>query len=353
MVSMKDVAQACGVSVATVSKALNDHSDIGKETRDRVKEVARQMNYFPNSSARTLKTKRSYNLGILLMDLEFNGLRHERFANVLDAFKVIAEEKGYDLTFISNQKNMTFYEHARYRGVDGVLIACVDFKMPEVLELVYSSLPVVTIDYVFDNCIGVVSDNVQGMKQLCEYAVSKGHKKIAYVHGSGTPGVPDVPSDLSQESTVTKSRLTSFYCTMEENDINIPSYYIRPIRYRSSEQAYRVTEELLKREDRPTCIFYSDDKAAAGGIKAILKEGLRVPEDVSVAGYDGSSIAALLSPDLTTVDQNDALVGQTAAQLLIRCIEEPHKVLMEKNVIPSKLIEGSSICELKNENNHH
>ena len=105
MVSLKDIAQKCGVSVATVSKALNGHSDIGEDTRKRVAEVAREMGYVPNAVAKALKTDRTYNIGVLFVDEAGSGLTHDYFSHVLDGFKRQVEEAGYDLTFISNNKN--------------------------------------------------------------------------------------------------------------------------------------------------------------------------------------------------------------------------------------------------------
>ena len=101
MVSMKDISAACGVSVATVSKALNDHHDIGEETKAHIKKVAREMGYHPNSLARALKTNKSYNLGVLFVDEAMSGLTHDYFSHVLDSFKRKAEERGYDITFIN------------------------------------------------------------------------------------------------------------------------------------------------------------------------------------------------------------------------------------------------------------
>ena len=101
MASMKDIAAACGVSVATVSKALNDHSDIGEETKVRIRDVARSMGYSPNAMARALKTNRTYNIGVLFMDEAQSGLTHDYFSHVLDNFKRTVEEKGYDITFLN------------------------------------------------------------------------------------------------------------------------------------------------------------------------------------------------------------------------------------------------------------
>jgi DNA-binding LacI/PurR family transcriptional regulator len=137
VVSIKDISIKCGVSVATVSKALNNHSDIAEATKENIKKAAKEMGYFPNSFARALKTNRTYNLGVLFVDEAHSGLTHEYFANVLDSFKVEAEKNGYDVTFINKhmgQKNMSYYEHSKYRGVDGVVIACINFSDPDVLN---------------------------------------------------------------------------------------------------------------------------------------------------------------------------------------------------------------------------
>ena len=101
MVSIKDISVRCGVSVATVSKALNNHSDISEATKQHILAVAREMGYYPNSFARALKTNRTYNIGVLFVDEAQSGLTHEYFANVLDSFKVEAESQGFDITFIN------------------------------------------------------------------------------------------------------------------------------------------------------------------------------------------------------------------------------------------------------------
>lgn len=154
MVSMKDIAKACGVSVATVSKALSGQPDIGEQTRELICKTADSLGYMTNSAARALKTNRTYNIGVLFVDERRSGLAHEYFSSVLESLKVEAEAGGYDITFINRnvgKKATTYLQHCQYRGVDGVVIACVDFDDPQVLELVNSKLPVVTIDHVFNN----------------------------------------------------------------------------------------------------------------------------------------------------------------------------------------------------------
>lgn len=162
---MKDIAKQCNVSVASVSKALNGYSDISEETRQLILKTASEMGYLPNSSARALKTRRSYNLGVLFVDEAMSGLTHDYFNHVLESFKRTAESRGYDITFTSGNlsgQHLSYYEHCRYRGVDGVVIACINFFTEEVQRLVQSEIPVVTIDHVFDGRIAVVSNNIQG-----------------------------------------------------------------------------------------------------------------------------------------------------------------------------------------------
>lgn len=335
MVSMKDIAVKCGVSVATVSKALNNHSDIGDETKKYIKRVSKEMGYFPNSSARALKTKRTYNLGVLFVDEAMSGLTHDYFSHVLDSFKSVAEKNGYDITFINCQvrKNMTYLEHSLYRGVDGVVIACVDFYDADVVELIHSDLPVVTIDHVFDYRIAVVSDNIGGMHDLIDYVYSCGHRKIAYIHG--------------EDTAVTQNRVGSYYRKLEEMVSPPPDEYVKASTYRNPARAAKLTKELLDLKDRPTCILYPDDYSCIGGINAIKERGLRIPEDISVAGYDGIYVSQIIEPKLTTIEQDAREIGKVAAEKLIRLIEYPKTTLIEKIVIPGRVLEGKSVGRLE------
>lgn len=333
MVSMKDVSAVCGVSVATVSKALNGQKDIGEGTRRTIQKVAKEMGYFPNSSARALKTNRSHNLGVLFTDESRSGLTHDYFANVLDSFKVTAEGSGYDITFLNSNKQrknqMSYLEHSKYRGFDGVVIACVDFYDPEVVTLIESDMPVVTIDHLFNNRISIMSNNVKGMHDLVSYAYSQGHRKIAFIHGA--------------DSAVTRSRLTSFYKTAEELDLTIPEAYVREVSYRDTIMAAQMTEKLLDLQEVPTCILYADDYSALGGMNMMKQRGLQIPRDISIAGYDGIRIAEVLEPPLTTIHQDTRRMGRAAAEKLISLIEKPKSTIIEQVIIESQLVRGKSL----------
>ena len=336
MVSLKDISKACGVSVATVSKALNDHSDISQETKRHVREVAEKLGYRPNAAAQALKTNRTNNIGVLFVDEANSGLTHDYFNHVLDSFKRKAEDSGFDITFINGAKNrlnnMSYLSHAIYRGFDGVMIACVDFSDPQVGELIASNIPVVTIDHLFNNRITIVSDNVRGMKDLTTYVYEQGHRKIAYIHG--------------MESAVTQSRLSSFYKTLQEYGVAVPDEYVLASPYRDTEAAFNATNQLLDLPDPPTCIFFPDDFAAFGGINAIRQRGLRIPEDVSVVGYDGIEIARRISPILTTIVQDTDKIGSLAASKLIDLINNPKGTLIEQIVVNGELEKGESVAKI-------
>lgn len=336
VVSMKDISNACGVSIATVSKALNRQPDISKETGDYIRQTAKDMGYFPNSAAKALRTNRTHNLGVLFTDKSGSGLTHDYFAHILEHFKNAVEEKGYDITFINSCKSrsdkMSYLEHARYRGFDGVVIANVDFFTTEVEELIKSSIPVVTIDHLFPGGNAVISDNVNGMRDLVHYIYDLGHRRIAYLHG--------------ENYSVTQDRVSSFYETCEELGLSIPSEYVAEASYRDMEEAYAETEKLLDLKEPPTCILYPDDFSCFGGINAITERNLKIPGDISVAGYDGIRIAMHFKPSLTTVVQDTERIGREAAGKLISLIEKPGVTVAEQIIVPSRLFPGETVKKI-------
>ena len=332
---MKDIALRCGVSIATVSKALNGQADIGEATRQKVIAVAQELGYTVNSAARALKTNRSYDLGIVFMDLQNSGFMHEYFASMLNHFRIECENRGYDISFINGNvghQNQSFLQHALYRGVDGVAIICADFLDPRVQELAYSSLPVVTLDHAYNNRTAVMSDNMEGIASLLRYVYSKGHRKIGYIHGNQT--------------AVTESRLTSFYRTCEELGVDVPEEWVLECEYHEPNSCYAATKQILSLPERPDCLFFSDDYAYIGGLNAINEAGLRVPEDISIVGYDGIHLAKVVSPRLTTWQQNTEELGKIAADRLIDRIEHPRTALPEHITVHGRLLEGQTVRQL-------
>jgi len=300
MPSLKDLAKECGVSVATVSKALNNQPDISAATRERVRAAAHRMGYLPNAAARSLKTNRTYNLGVLFVDERQSGLTHEYFSAVLDSFKVEAEKHGYDITFINHNisgRSMSYLEHCRYRNVDGVVIACVNFYDP-----------------------------------LVRQAWACGHRRIAFIHG--------------EKTAVTENRLAGFYQASEELGLKVPEEYVREGIYHDADRCAAETMALLALPQRPTCIIFPDDFSALGGYNAISEAGLSIPEDISVMGYDGIYLSRVVKPQLVTYRQNTTALGRTAADKLIEFIEHPRVTLPEQIRVSGKLLDGGSVRSL-------
>ena len=330
-VTIKELSAACGLSVSTVSKALNNYPDVSDETRALVRAAADRLGYRPSALARGLKSGRTFNLGVLF-DNSDGGLTHNYFSPVLEAFKSEAERRGYDIAFITHHmgsNRMTYLEHCLYRNVDGVCIVCCDFQDPEVLELVSGPLPVVTIDHVFHDHSCAESDNRTGVAELTRYILSMGHRRVAYIQGNS--------------ASVTTERLTSFLRTMHEAGVEVPEEYLVHSVYHNPAAARAATEQLLALPERPTCIVMPDDYAALGGMEAIRAQGLRIPQDVSVAGYDGVPLLQMCQPRLTTVAQDTAAIGAAAARKLVHLIEQPRTTFQETISIPCRLIEGETV----------
>lgn len=332
---MKDIALRCGVSMSTVSKALNGRVDVGAAKKEQILKVAKELGYTANSAARALKTNRTYSIGIVFTDLSNSGFMHEFFASTLNHFRMEAERRGYDITFISENMgpaNTGYLQHALARGLDGVAIICADFFDPKIQELVRSNLPIISLDHAFNNRAAILSDNMRGVESLVRYVYGKGHRRIAYIHGNPT--------------AVTENRLIGFYRACEALGLAIPNEYITECEYHEPVSCHEATKRLLALPERPTCILFSDDYSYIGGINAIYEAGLRVPEDISIVGYDGIHMAKMVSPKLTTWQQNTAELGRLAAERLIDRIEHPHTTPPKHITVQGRLLEGETVRQI-------
>ena len=335
MITITDVAKACGVSRATVSKALNGVPDIAPKTAERIREQARALGYLPNATARALKVGKSYNIGVLFSDATGGGITHEYFSQIFESVKSEAERLGYDITFISKDlgaMSMDFYEHAKYRSCDGVVIASADFTDPAIVRLVNSEIPTVTLDYTFDSRTSILSDNGRGMESLVQFVYGRGHRKIAFIHGEMT--------------SVTQKRIASFKKTCASLGIPIPPEYIRPAVYHDPRASGLATRALLALPEPPTCIFYPDDLSFLGGMSELERHGITIPKDMSVVGYDGIPLSQILRPRLSTYRQGAERIGREAARLLIEQIEHPDTWLPQQIMVEGELLEGDTVLSL-------
>lgn len=254
---------------------------------------------------------------------------------MLDSFKTTAEAAGYDITFINRdvgKQKMSTYEHCKYRNVDGVIIACTDFTSQDVYEVINGDIPVVTIDHIFDCRTAIMSNNEKGMEELINYVTKMGHRKIAFIQGN--------------RSAVAERRLAGFYKACMTRGISVDPDWILNGDYHNPDLTYKLTKELLSRENKPTCVFMPDDYSAMGAFNAVKEMGLSVPEDISIVGYDGIAYSQLLSPKLTTYLQDTDLIGVTAAKQLVSLIENPQTTFKEVITVDGKLLEGGSVSDI-------
>ncbi|MDF2537123.1 MAG: transcriptional regulator, LacI family [Herbinix sp.] len=335
MATIQELSEYCGVSVSTVSKALNGYTDISEKTRELVIKAANDMGYFPNANARALKLKKTYNIGVLFNTTTNLGLRNEYFAHILSAFKEEMALSGYDITFIEHhvgRRRMTYLEHCQYRHFDGVCIVTANYESEEVIQLVNSDIPVVTIDYAFEKAYSILSDNYRGMKQLVNYILHQGHKEIALIHGVNT--------------MVTRNRIRGYSDALEERGLEVQKEFMLEGLYRNPMVSEELTNKLLKLTKIPTCIIAPDDHSAMGVISALRKHGLQL-KDISVAGYDGvDNMDLLVGIKITSVKQEREQIGREAAKKLIQLIEKPSEQVLDTVYMKQTLIKGNSVKKL-------
>ena len=327
MIRLKDIAEACGVSVATVSRALNGVTNENKERTAYICQTARQMGYYPNAAARTLKTSRSRNIGILYEDR----MNHEYFSSLLDELRSAADERGYDLTLIGRTENgrETYYDHARRRNLDGVIVIQADFESQDVIRLAGSDIPTVVIDQNFEGCDCVSSDNRASLERIVCHVYNHGHRKIAFVTG--------------QDSAVMRERLAGFYKICAELGIRVPEGFVREGRFHDPERCTAIVRELLSGEEKPTCILCPDDYSCLGALWDLKAKGVRVPEEVSLVGYDGVRMSRMIRPMLTTYRQDTEVIAREAVALLIEAIEMPETHKPRQITVEGMLTEGETL----------
>ena len=164
---------------------------------------------------------------------------------------------------------------------------------------------------------------------MLTYIYEKGHRKIAYIHGA--------------DSSVTQNRVGSFYKTLGELGVDVSDDYVKSGVYHDPDTTARLTRELLELKDRPTCIIFPDDFSCIGGMNAIKEQGLRIPEDISIAGYDGILLSQVLDPKIATLQQDTKALGRSAAEKLIALIENPKAAIIERVVVEGKVLPGQSV----------
>jgi LacI family transcriptional regulator len=307
--TIRDVARRSGVSVATVSRVFNDYPDVSDATRERVLAAARDLEYSPSAAARTLVGRRSQLIGVgLFTGSEHPDIEHPFFQDVLVGLKHGVGARGYDVLLFATELPGGYLRRARHHRVDGVALWGVDRHDPELPILVEAGIPLVTIDLVVEgaHATWVSSDSVAGARLAVRHLHELGHRRIATIAGLAAtkPGGDRLRGYREETASLglgTLEREGDFYAA-------------------SGKAAMR---ELLALPEPPTAVFAASDLMAFGAVEAILEAGLRVPDDISVVGFDDIAAARLVHPRLTTIRHDRVALGQAAAEALVDEIELP------------------------------
>ena len=335
MVTLKDIARECKVSFSTVSKALKGSPEISIETTEFIKKKAQEMGYHPNIAARSLRTNRTYDIGVIFEDKTGAGFQHQYFATIISGIQKVAFQKGYEMTFVGGDstKNYDYYSHGLARNYDGLAILSCDFTSSGITGLVKSEIPTVSLDYFYDlDHAAVMSDYTAGINELLESVISMGHKKSAMIHG--------------EKTWVTDERIQAFNKVCKAHGIDVPAEYFAEGLYHDPVTSSAATEVFLSLPEPPTCIFYPDDYAALGGIRELTSRGLTPGKDISIVGYDGIALTSMMIPPLTTYEQNGETIGRVMAEALINKIENPENFVPKKEMITGRLIKGGTVVKL-------
>jgi len=330
MATIYDVAKKSGYSITTVSKVLNNYSNVSKRAKDKVMLAVEELGYIPYSSARTLATKRSNMIGVVFSEAMDVGMTHPFFSEVIEGFKKQVELYNYDLLFVSRNINshQSYYEHLKHRGVDGVMVVNLHSEDEEIDTFKNSDLSTVFIDTDIGDANVVYSDNRRGCFLAIDYLHDLGHKKIAHISGS--------------VNTFTGlKRLDGFKEAMGKKQLNISDHYIVDGGYFSYEGGKTAMLKLLSLKELPTAVFVAGDDMAIGAIKACKEMGINVPKDISIIGFDDISLSKHIEPALTTISQDKDRIGRQAATLLLNDIDGVIRG-QRRHTIPVRLIERDS-----------
>ncbi len=323
--TIKEVAREAGVSVATVSRVFNEKGPVRDETRLRIQEVARRMGYAPHAMARSLITKKTGTLGVLLPDLY-----GEFFSEVIRGVDLAARRDGYHILVSSSHSDRSEVEAVlrALRGrIDGLIVMSPEADARALEANLPDSLPIVLLNCrvegtAFDS---INIDNYGGALAMIRHLAGLGHRRIAHVKGA--PGNNDA---LERLHGYRDAMQPPFYEQGTE-DLEVEGDF-------NEESGYRAGGEILRMQPRPTAVFAANDAMAVGLLSALQEAGLRVPEDIAVAGFDDIPIARFLTPPLTTVRLAIAELGDLAVQRLLQALSRGEDRERQHEVLPTTLV---------------
>jgi DNA-binding LacI/PurR family transcriptional regulator len=314
--TIRDLAKRAGVSVATVSRVLNNYPDVSEETKQKVMALVQETNFRPSNAARSLVTRRSNIIGVFFLQDHVNAMiLHPFFQEVLVGFKRAVGTKGYDLLTFTSQTpadgQYSYLKRCLHHQVDGVVLMGVNRTDPQMIELAGSGIPCMSVDVdVLGKRAGyVLSDNEGGARKAVRHLASLGHKRIALINGPAF-------------SRPSHDRMLGYRNALEEAGLQYRPEYVRDFDF-TWQHGYESMQAFMELPEPPTAVFAAADHCAMGAIKAIRERGKHVPEDFAMVGFDDLEVASMLHPALTTIRQDKDGLGRAAGEGLIRLIEDP------------------------------
>lgn len=325
-ITIKDVAESLGVSMMTVSKVLNRHPDISQGTRERVLAKVAELGYRPNVVARSLATRRTHTLGVVVPDL-----MHSFFAEVAVGVESVAVERGYYLLICNTgedpEKEIADLRVLQQRQVDGIILASVlpPGKAAALRQFVAEGVNLVLVDREPAGLAvhRVLTDDEQVGRLATEHLINLGHRRIGHLTG------PKLSTAAGRERGYRRA--------MRRHRLEVKTDWV-VARGFMQEKGYTAMQQLLRVRPRVTAVFAVNDPTAIGAIKAIEAAGLRIPDDLSVVGAGNIQYSDMLRVPLTTVGWPTSELGRRAATLLIAQIEAespsaPGRAVLEPHLI--------------------
>ncbi len=323
--TIKDIANSLGISYATVSRALNDKYGVNRETRTRVLEAARQLNYRPNAAARDLVTRRTGSIGLILPEIQ-----NPFFPEIASGIERTAADLGYTvflcITGWSPDRQAEYIRTLAEKRVEGLIIAPIEQSSEQVAALTAGEFPVV---YVSDTQAGVDSsyvaiDNFQGGYIAAAHLIESGFRPVYYF------GAP-------QDRLTNAERLAGYRQALLDHHIEPRPEWVRQGDYHTL-TGYGLTRDLLESGKIPRGVFTVNDTFALGVLQGIREAGLRVPEDVAIVGFDDIPMAAYPEIQLTTVAQPKFEMGKLAVEILHEQVRNPGSSQPRQILLPPRLI---------------
>lgn len=318
MVSIKDIAKKAGVSISTVSYALNGSSKVTEETSSRILAIAEELNYVPNAAARTLKKRESRIIGVFLTDF-----RGDVYGDLLDGVKDVLNQQGYDLIVCSGVQSHRMLPE---RMIDGAIILDSGFDSEEILRYADRGHRIVVLDreLIHPNINRVLLDNRSGAAAAMNHLLEQGHRKLYVITG------PEDSYDSNQRLAVVRQ------IAAEHADVEL----IEIVSNFEKKGGAVAAQQIIDEYQEPVAVFCLNDEMAVGICNVLGETELQVGEHVHVIGFDNIELTKYLQPRLATVDYSRAKWGAAAAEHLLRILAgDP----IEHELMQVKLIEGGSV----------